>query len=68
MQCANLMKIQGVRIAAICDEGHNRAASLVNRLGKNRARTYVDYEEMLNGEDMDAVFILSNSLLGRIVR
>ena len=56
----SLLKIESVRITAVCDVQEERAKSWAEKLG---AKPYTDYREMLDEEKLDAVHICSPPLV-----
>ncbi len=49
----NLVEMEDVRIAALCDIDESRANAAVERYG---GQAYTDYREMFDGADLDAVY------------
>jgi predicted dehydrogenase len=49
-----LQKIDGVEIAALCDTDEGRARQAADTFG---GRTYTDHHKMLDGEELDALFV-----------
>lgn len=50
----NLVTMEGVKVAALCDTAEGQAASMAAQYG---GRPYTHYEEMLDKEDLDALYI-----------
>ncbi len=50
----NLVTMQGVKVAALCDTAEGKAAGVAARYG---GRPYTGYEEMLDKEDLDALYV-----------
>jgi len=56
----NFCKIPNVRVAAVCDVDERlfpKAVSEVEELGGNKPKTYVDFRDLLEDKDIDAVSI-----------
>jgi predicted dehydrogenase len=59
---ANFTKIKGSRVVAICDVDENlfaKESEQIEKLGGPKPKTYVDFREMLEDKDIDAVSIAS---------
>lgn len=59
---ANFTKIKGARVAAICDVDENllpQAVADIEKLGGAKPKTYVDFRDLLEDKDIDAVSIAS---------
>ena len=59
---ANFTKIKNARVTAICDVDANlfpQAVADIEKLGGEKPKTYVDFREMLEDKDIDAVSIAS---------
>jgi myo-inositol 2-dehydrogenase/D-chiro-inositol 1-dehydrogenase len=50
----NLVAMEGVKIAALCDTAEGKATSMAAQYG---GQPYTSYEEMLNKENLDALYI-----------
>jgi predicted dehydrogenase len=57
---ANYTKIKGSRVVAICDADENqfpKAISDIGKLGGAKPKTFVDFRDLLNDKEIDAVSI-----------
>jgi predicted dehydrogenase len=59
---ATFTKIKNSRVVAICDADENlfpKAIADIEQLGGNKPKTVVDYSDLLNSKDIDAISISS---------